>query len=367
MACGSIFSCRDEYIPHLDASDRKVLIVEGFLNAGDRSGWIKLSRSLPIAAEGNQSVWTEWGATVVVEGEDNSVQPLPQDAEGLYSGPLTLQAALRYRVRIKTHNNHEYLSEPMEVKESPPIDSIGFNRINGDVVVHVNTHDNSGQSVYYRWEFDETWEINTHYFSNFIYENRAVRRRRPGEERSVCYKYGKSTNVIIGSSARLQADRISQQPLIRIPRNDEKLSVRYSILVRQHVLDKNGYAYFDLLKKNTEQIGSVFDPQPSELTGNFRCISDPGLPVTGYINAGSISEKRFFIRSAEVPGWNFYLFCPSKIVTPDSIDYYFAGEGYIPYAVKEEIPGTIDYYLGSYPRCVDCTTRQGSLERPSYW
>lgn len=361
-------SCRDEYMPDLDRSERNVLVVEGFLNAGQEPTFIRLTRNLPLTEEANLGVRPEINATVTVEGTDNSVQSLSQDPSGLYTATLTLQDDLGYRVRIITTRNEEYLSEFVEVKPSPPIDSIGWTRDENGVIVHANTHDDTGGSVYYRWEYDETWEINSTYYTNYIFENLEVRlRRMPEEDRSVCFKYGTSRNVIVGSSARLQSDRIEQAPLLRIPPADERLSVRYSIMVRQYVLDKKGYEFFDLMKKNTEQIGTIFDPQPSELSGNFTCISNPQIPVIGYINAGTIAEKRFFIRSSEIPNWNFYVHCPIKEVTPDSVIYYLSDGTYIPYAIHSTIPGTIDYYLTSYPRCVDCTERNGSLQRPSYW
>jgi hypothetical protein len=62
-----------------------------------------------------------------------------------------------------------------------------------------------------------------------------------------------------------------------------------------------GYNYYTLLKQNTEQLGSIFDSQPSTLTGNIHCITDPTLPVIGYITAGTVQEKRIYINNGQLP------------------------------------------------------------------
>jgi hypothetical protein len=47
----------------------------------------------------------------------------------------------------------------MPVQNNPPIDSISWKRDEEGVRVFVNTHNPEGNTRYYRWEFEETWEI----------------------------------------------------------------------------------------------------------------------------------------------------------------------------------------------------------------
>jgi hypothetical protein len=51
---------------------------------------------------------------------------------------------------------------------------------------------------------------------------------------------------------------------------DERISSRYSTLVRQFAISPNTYNYWQNLK-NTEQLGTLFDAQPSQLVGNAHC------------------------------------------------------------------------------------------------
>jgi hypothetical protein len=82
------------------------------------------------------------------------------------------------------------------------------------------------------------------------------------------------------------------------------LGIRYSILVKQYALTEDGYHYYQILKKNTESLGSIFDAQPSELTCNFHSLQDPTEIVIGFFSASSVVQKRIFIDKSQV-NWNF--------------------------------------------------------------
>jgi hypothetical protein len=98
---------------------------------------------------------------------------------------------------------------------------------------------------------------------------------------------------------------ISHQPVATIPQNDEKISKRYSILVRQYALTKEAYQFHQILQRNTQQTGSLFDPQPSQLSTNLHCLTNPDQPVIGFISASSVEEKIIFIKHQEVNDWNY--------------------------------------------------------------
>jgi hypothetical protein len=147
-----------------------------------------------------------------------------------------------------------------------------------------------------------------------------------------------------------------------IPNGSEKLAVRYSILLRQYALDREGYNFYELMKKNTEDIVNIFSPQPSEIRGNINNINDSKEYVLGYVTASTVEEQRKFI---QIP-WHFFQGCYITKVPniPDSIKFYFGPGGpLIPFAYDDPPPS----YSGSSPECVDCTRRGGNTKRPSYW
>lgn len=363
----TICSCREHYLPPVISDPDSRLVVEGVMNAGAGPASIRLTRSAKL--DGGVNIDPELNAQVTVEGNDNSVRPLTMGINGYYTSPgLNLTIGTEYRLRIKTTDGQEYLSEYTEAVQTPEIDEIGWKRDDDGAVCYVNTDDPTGKTTYYRWDYDETWEIVTYYLSRYIYlGGHAVRHRTLNEQVAVCWKYNSSNRIVLGSSARLQSNVIHEAPVVFYNNGEEKLAVRYSILLRQYALDKRGYEFYELMRKNTESIGTVFDPQPSEITGNIKCITDPSQIVIGYVTASTISEKRAFVTSGQLGGWAYPENCPPLMVKhPDSTEYYFAGNYGIP--VDAIIDGNdTTYWIGAYASCADCTYRGGSLVRPSYW
>ena len=76
----------------------------------------------------------------------------------------------------------------------------------------------------------------------------------------------------------------------------------YSINVKQYALSHEAYLFFEKIKKNTEQLGSIFDPQPSELQGNIHCITNPAETVVGYVDISEEKVQRNFYQEYESSG-----------------------------------------------------------------
>lgn len=356
--------CREQYEPNLRSSEQSFLVVEGNLNGGRDTTVVRLTRTFKL--DDTASLKIENNAQVTVEGSDNTIRVLSDRGNGDYISPdLNLVINTSYRLRIRTADGKEYSSDYIIVRKTPPIDSISWEREENGVRIFANTKDPSNATRYYRWEFDETWEIRSYYPPYVIYENGHIRNRIfPAEDVSTCWKYDHSHSILLANSTRLQDDIIYKAPLNLIPNGDEKLSVRYSIMVRQYVLDKEGYNFYELMKKNTEEIGSIFTPQPSEVRGNIYCVSDANEYVLGYITASTVEQQRIFIDDQ----WIFRQDCPSQKVpkNADSVAFFFGTGLLSPYA-DISLPPSDAHYKGSYPRCVDCTERGGSLIKPSYW
>lgn len=363
------FSCREPFDPPVNSATTTYLVVEGVLNAGTGSTAIRLTRTYSLDAAATIKPVT--GATVSVEGKDLTLRTLTMTGPGLYTSPnLNLIMNNEYRLKIKTPDGKEYASEYVVARKTPEIDSIGWKRDDKGVKINVNTHDLSDKTRYYKWDYEETWEIRSNYYSNYKYVGNGVVVDRPTSEQIYnCWRTGASTTILIGNSARLGSDVIAQAPLLAVSEGDEKIGIRYSILVRQYALDKPGYEFYDMMKKTTETIGTVFDPQPTEIKGNIKCVNNPGELIVGYITASTITEKRIFISNAQLPNWRFYLDCISYDVpnNKDSIKFYFDGGSWMPYDAVTSLTGAITAYSSSYPTCVDCTKRGGSTTKPSFW
>ena len=364
MLC--LIRCKEPYDAQISPSTTNNLVVEGIINATGRTT-IALSRTLPLKDPAKIKV--ETNAQVSVIAEDNSVYDIKETGNGTYtSGLLFLNTNQKYRLHIKTNNGGEYLSDYVAVKQTPPIDSVSFTLENDGVHISVSTHDPKNTSRYYKWDYEETWEIHSAYANYLKYANGSIGTRTATEVTKLysCWTTQNSTSIVLGSSAKLANDVINLAPIVFIPNESEKTSVRYSILINQYSLDRKSYDFYQMLKSNTESLGSVFDPLPSEVTGNINCVSNPLEKVIGYIGASAVAQKRFFINSNQVNS-KFALPCATTYVTnkPDSFKLYFGSLGLLPYQADPPFGPPLGYFSSS-PYCIDCTLR-GSSVKPSFW
>ncbi|GAA4350988.1 hypothetical protein GCM10023185_09280 [Hymenobacter saemangeumensis] len=354
--------CVDPYMPDAITVPTNYLVVDGFINCNGVSE-IKLSRTYNISASTPPPRVSL--ATVYVEEESGPRYLLRESPVGTYtSSALVLNRAKRYRLRITTNGGSDYASEFVPAKFTPRIDSISWKAEDTGVGIRVNSHDASGTTQYYKWDYEETWEFAPLVNPILEYANGQIipiRTRYPQR----CWRNASSTAITQAKTTNLSQDVVSNFLLLTLPPNAERLRYKYSILVRQYAQTREEYAYWDLLKKNTENIGTLFDPLPSQLTGNIRCLSNPEEPVLGFIGAHSVEEKRIFIDRLRLPfPWRMlsgYEDCypPDTVKAPQSV-YNVLEAGLIPVFLSSA------GYVVSTVDCVDCR-RRGTATRPAFW
>lgn len=360
--------CKVHYDPKIKNSNAHYLVVEGFINANGISNFA-LSRTRNITSGDTAAYIFETKARVQIEDNSNNVYPLTENSDGNYAASYFLNPASKYRLHIFTSDNKEYASDFVECKQSPPIQILNWELNQGSVWINVNTGDPANNTHYYRWSYSETWEFHSQYFSNLKYyppDTAVIPRIIPVY---VCYQNRNSNNIIIASSAKLQQDVIDKKTIEMIPDHDTRISVLYSILVTQYALDSAGYNYWNAMKTNTENIGSIFGSQPNQTPGNIHNVNDNSEEVIGYIGAGTFQQQRLFISNGSLPsGWNQVPNCTEYEVPniKDSISSYFAFKGFIPYLKDSTPDGSVKGYFSASGLCVDCTLT-GSPVKPSFW
>jgi hypothetical protein len=372
-----LICCKKAYNPEVTTINGNYLVVEGLINTGADSTFIKLSRTVIIADKNTAKI--ETGATVTVESSTNQIYPLLEKLKtGVYgAAPLNLDNTKKYRLRIKTTKGATYLSDFVEAKMSPPIDSIGWTAEANGLQLYANTHDAANNTHYYRWEFAETWEFHSKFASSFMTDGKqVVPRNFITDNIHDCWGNSNSSSIVLGSSIKLTQDVIYRAPLTFVASESEKIGNKYSLLVRQYALTKEAFEFWQLLKKNTENLGSIFDAQPSQLTGNIHNIADQTEPVLGYIGAGTVTQKRIFVPRDQLPNWVTKY--PYQCEEPDTVyfvnpitkqrdeDLLFQTRAKIPIDAVYTATGTLVGHTGSSYECSDCTIR-GTNKRPAFW
>jgi Domain of unknown function (DUF4249) len=372
LAC-LCWQCKEKYVSPYKTPNVGYLVVEGFIS-GNAPIQYTLSRTLPLP--GDSTIPKEAGASVEVEGSDNSSISLIEQGNGRYSSVDTpmLNTLIRYRLRIHTNGGEDYLSDFVPFRSTPPIDSVNWVETSGGVNLFVNTHDPANATRYYEWNYDEIWEYHSAEPSNEEYDTATnqVFVRPPSDQIYSCWHEDSSTNVILGSSIKLAQDVVYLQPLKVIPKNSVQLSVRYTTLVKQWALSDSAYNYMSILQKNTESLGTVFDAQPSELFGNIHSLTNPAEQVIGFISAGTIQQQRIWIAVEQLPDWSYSYSCPVDDfkVPLDSADLilYFRYHGDIP--LYPHIPprgAQSDGWTSNYAFCIDCRYQGGTTVKPPFW
>ena len=353
--------CVDPYRPPEITQPDSYLVVNGFFNsAPGTTTSIQLSRTQNLTD--TKTPIAETKAQVTIESQNKVTYALNEGSAGTYTlSGVTPLPGETYRLHIHTTKGTDYYSDYVSVNTTPPIDSVSWHVENEGVQINVNTHDPQNNTHHYRWEFDETWEYTAAYYSSYEYEQKSKQIIVRNEPVYRCWGSASSKNLMLGSTARLSQDRVSQFPLTAIEGSSIKFQHRYSILVRQYALSQTGYEYYDQLAKITQNIGSIFDPQPSQITGNIRSSTNPADLVLGFFRVGTVVSKRIFIDRAQLPAWltnTGFSSCTIDTMTVMKIEFNQPG------IITGLDPGA---YLTSSFECIDCRLRGGVTKKPDFW
>lgn len=364
IATVSSYHCKKPYVVPESLNNRNYLVVDGFINAGDETQ-LRLSRTRNVGT--NKSFPAETGARVQLQGRDGTLYFFNEDSVGRYSAFTVLNPTQQYQLSILTAGNEAYVSDWIDIKNTPPIDSITWAVNKDGLAINVNTHDPTGASRYYRWSYDETWEYHSEYFSKLKYENGAVVSRTLADLIFTCYRTRPSTSLVYGTSAGLSQDVISQKQVALIPQGDQRPAILYSMLLHQYTLTQDAYNFWETLAKLTQNNGSLFDALPAQLKTNIHKVGDSTVPVIGYLSGSTTATTRVFIPSSSLDHWRYdRFFCDTVRVDVGQEQNTFGRNVYIP--IEERyVMQTLVGWQAAPPECVDCRLEGGSLTKPSFW
>lgn len=322
----------------------------------------------------------ETNANVSVEGGGN-VFVFQETTPGLYISTQTFAAQPNtdYQLYIDTQNGRSYSSAQMRLTQATQIDDLRAERIMNDqdedgIAILVDSFDPSGNSVNYRYQYEETYKIIAPDWAplDYVIQNQDGADRlelvpRSLDER-ICYATDVSNSIILANTANLSEDRVSNYMIRFMDSNNYILSHRYSILVKQFVLSNAAYTFYERLNQFSENESLFSENQPGFLEGNISS-EDSREKVLGFFNVSSVSEKRIFFNYED-----FFLDegLPEFVNPCRPVGI---GEGLL-----EQVRADVVKYFGTIvnditgevetavvPRvCGDCTVL-GSSEIPEFW
>jgi hypothetical protein len=353
------------------AEANEILVVEGMI-LEDRATVVRLSRSKALDAEEDYRYITD--AVVSVLGSDGTTTPLEWNGvKGEYVPVFSLyfKDGATYILEILA-DGKLYRSEDLIPLRTPPIDEINYlSRNNGTQVdILLSTHDPEGKTKYYRWTYEEDWEVKMEIFvtvrfdpeTNLIVDGLT---RETSNNTYYCWGRETSTTFHLEDVTQVKGGMVKDRLLLHrsLTVRDTRFSYLYCFTARQYAIGEDAYAYFGNLKRNIEETGSIFAPMPAEMKGNVHCVSHPQEVVIGFLTASTESLSRLYIPCEDLPGMTY------PEVSCGVIGPFRGSESMLHYGTHRILKADgADLYLWTNSRCVDCMTHnRATKNKPTFW
>ena len=389
LLCLILYGCITDFEPKGIDEEGDILVVEGVIT--DDVTTITLTRSVHLTNYTSDESGPQYVlyAKVYVECDDGTqFQAEPLVVNGQYkirTGILNLERKYCLKIEIKDTKTYVYATELSYPIQTPEIDSVFWTkRGKGQPVnIHVATHSPYEDILYYRWSYKEDWEYTAKYrYISFLGRCNWCGAQLAENEvfcnicgtKAVypyyCWNMDTNSELLLGSAVKTVFGRLTDK-IIEISPSSLKLSMLYRIDIKQNAISKQAYDYFINIKKNTETMGTIFAPIPSELRGNISCITDPDRPVIGFVEVSSSTHKRWYISNLEniyeLPWSTCLILDQTDLCTYFSMPQQDCGRiiplGWIIYTPASA--GSPRTY--TFESCVDCTVHGGNTEKPDDW
>ena len=381
----------------MNESFESALVVDATITNEDKQHTIFLSRTYRFEDGGPQP---ESNATVVVTGNGISYE-FQEDKAGAYiaTAPFSAVPNVDYQIAINTADGRSYSSTATQLAPVTQIDAVYAVRETNDdgangMSIYVDTFDPTGNSKYYRYEYEETFRVEPPAFvsQDLVEDFTPAELADPcpdcvvkfvfrSQDKSICYRTEISRGINLTNTNDFTEDRVTRF-LTRFVRSDDyRISHRYSILVKQFVHSSQAYNYLEAFSRFSGE-GSLFSQvQPGFIASNIVSNSNPDEKVIGFFDVGSVSEKRIFFNYEDfypneplppyinaciptaplrcIPEGNTRFRCAGLIngLRSNQIVYRGMNTGQLPLGGP---------YLMVARECGDCTAL-GDIEPPDFW
>ena len=389
LAAALAVTCVYPFTPEISYSDTPHLVVEGNINAGGYSTFA-LRTTQPIASDGlldtdiiaAQELCVETssgqkfhssGTTVDTRAvkPSDKVRLLIKVTWASYSVMDAMSGGIS-NYNTSATGTRSYQTDWMDIKQASPIDSLTYS-INNEATrlsINVSTHGAPGQSDvgYYRWYYEEDYSYTSYYTADLEFDPKTWKYTQiPVEEQTHrCYRSGASKDIMTASTEGLKEDRLVNHEIISFNKSDKRMSDIYRITLHQCSITKEEYAYYEMMRKNSTDVGGLMSPQPSEMRGNITCVENPDEAVIGFISASEVVTDTLYVRNGLIRFYKSTSICEDLTqVYNEAAAFEIYQTGYRPVLYVED--EKMAYYGWAPERCVDCRMEGGTIVMPENW
>lgn len=349
--------CVKEYaVPGHKYND--IVVIDGMLT--EKGGaTVKISHSYD---DKKQYTKRGAGAEVSIICSDGQVTALPEARfdEGTYScAAEALQSLVGNTYQLKViYENNTYLSSPEKMLPVADLQDVSFEYADDSsgVWILASAEGKNDETRYFSWAYNETWKIRTPYTTERFIDNQ------------ICYTSKNSKGIITTTTETLHTNKQIKTRIFFIDFKNERLAMRYSVLLKLQSLSRETHLYMSELQKTNVNNGGLFDPIPLSLAGNI--VAESGdIPVIGNFQVSAESEKRLYIDYNDLAaGQKVYWasdYCQlEKTLDTNRVKDLLNLGWAIMDTVRGQDPGI---RLLNYASCFDCTATGGKVTAPSWW
>lgn len=310
------------------------LIVEGFITDEIKEHQIKLTKTIQFSNERNTPVT---GAQVSVISSDGDTECFEETLIGTYTSCYDFQAKanVAYKLRIewegKTIESTEQILPVGKQLDSiiyTPGSRLMLNRADNLVISREGVNISVTLPVvndvaYYRWFLIPTFVFEAELESNPVFRRCWI---------TTLYDF---TDLYIHKDL----EGGYNLEIAFIPTSWDMV-YDYSLLIRQFNISEEAFNYWNSVKKQKKNTGSIFDTPPFSISGNLFNVENPSENILGYFGVYHVSEGR--IR------WNFDDL-PFEKPQSSPCDFYYRGE-----------PSECRF-------CLDFPRGKSTFDQPDWW
>jgi len=326
---GLVASCYKVYDPHLDTAE-KILVVDGRITNKTDAYYVVLTYARPFNSSEKGSPVN--GANVdVTDDLGNSYNFNERDKGDYVSDSLqfTGHPGNTYRLHIVAPDGAEYESDPQRIFPEVYPDKV-YAEFDNQEILHritglkVNTHgadiliDIRNQSdTLSRYRFKSNL-VRQYFYIIYVYREPSIlfycwqtadansNINLTNEEYSldsasirkhqVCFIDDNLYCNALYYSYSESHNQGNLQYKVVLTAFSQSYEIHNRILyLNQYTLNNETYLYYKSLNEQMQSEGNLFDPIAAQLTGNIKCISDPGISTIGFFEASSVHKFAYIV------------------------------------------------------------------------
>lgn len=367
-----ILACIEEFNPEINNYEN-MLVVDGGIS--DQEGPHTVRLSLTSSVANPEFIPVDDAEVWVVDDMGNRI-PFMETEPGTYQSNASIKGVVgrAYKIEVQTAGGKSYDSE-FELMKTP----IGIDTVYHEIVIrqesgydydlygyefYVDTKPGEERENYFKWDLDATYQYQSEYTIRWYYDGELKWFHGP-DSLFNCWKSYKVGSIFVAGTSALSDPVIIKYPFHFVSTESRLLSVRYSLMVKQHNISREAFEYWQEVNKQNGDDATLYATQPHFIRGNVYNIADPDELVVGYFTVSSLDEMRIFVDRPP-----YYVPMRYPVCTLSEADFMAYGDlfrmdpSYYPiYAIetnggRRAVPNQ---------NCVDCRRKGGTIEKPGFW